>query len=69
MFFTDEEKVLMLLYSSGTRLGLYKELQQMVTNLTNEETHLFDLSNNVMDKLKNMSDEEFDKLEIYDGLG
>lgn len=47
MDLTIDEKMLILLYSPGTRMGLYGALQQMKEQLEEDETELLDLTNSV----------------------
>ena len=51
MDLTIDEKMLILLYSPGTRMGLYGALQQMKEQLEEDETELLDLTNSVLQKL------------------
>ena len=59
-----DEKMLILLYSPGTRMGLYGALQQMKEQLEEDETELLDLTNSVLQKLSDMDDEAFEKLNL-----
>lgn len=59
MDLTIDEKMLILLYSPGTRMGLYGALQQMKEQLEEDETELLDLTNSVLQKLSDMDDEVF----------
>ena len=61
MDLTIDEKMLILLYSPGTRMGLYGALQQMKEQLEEDETELLDLTNSVLQKLSDMDDEAFEK--------
>ena len=61
---TIDEKMLILLYSPGTRMGLYGALQQMKEQLEEDETELLDLTNSVLQKLSDMDDEVFEKLSL-----
>ena len=51
MRFTDDEWMLMMLYSPGTRTGLIAELQTMQKSLTG--------------KLAEMTDAEYEALDLY----
>ena len=64
MDLTIDEKMLILLYSPGTRMGLYGALQQMKEQLEEDETELLDLTNSVLQKLSDMDDEVFEKLSL-----
>ena len=59
MNFNHEELMLMMLYNTGTRLGLVQELRLMQCYLMPDETALRELSENVIDKLKLLTDEQF----------
>ena len=65
MNFTKEERLLMLLYSPGTRSGLISELSAMRLQLTPSERRLNRLTGSVLEKLNGMTDAEFDGLELY----
>lgn len=64
MNFNGEELMLMILYSPGTRLGLMQELRLMQCYLLPDETALRELSEQVIEKLKLMTDAEFAELEF-----
>ena len=59
MNFNHEELMLMMLYNSGTRLGLVHELRLMQCYLMPDETALRELSESVIEKLKLLTDAEF----------
>ena len=52
MNFDHEELTLMMLYNTGTRLGLIHELRLMQCYLMPDETALRELSEGVIEKLK-----------------
>ena len=52
MNFNHEELMLMMLYNTGTRLGLIHELRLMQCYLMPDETALRELSEGVIEKLK-----------------
>ena len=56
MNFNHEELMLMMLYNTGTRLGLVQELRLMQCYLMPDETALRELSEGVIEKLKLMTD-------------
>ena len=62
--FNAEELMLMLLYNTGSRLGLMQELQLMQCYLMPDEIALRELSEGVVEKLKLMTDAEFAELEF-----
>ena len=51
--------MLMMLYNTGTRLGLIHELRLMQCYLMPDETALRELSEGVIEKLKLLTDAEF----------
>ena len=64
MNFNGEELTLMMLYNSGSRLGLMQELRLMQCYLLPDETALRELSEGVIKKLKLITDAEFAELEF-----
>ena len=64
MSFNHEEMMLLMLYNPGTRLGLVQELQLMQCYLLPDKTALRELSEQVIEKLKLMTDAEFTELEF-----
>jgi len=64
MNFNHEELMLMMLYNTGTRLGLIHELRLMQRYLMPDETALRELSEGVIEKLKLLTDAEFAELEF-----
>ena len=68
MNFDHEELLLMMLYNTGTRLGLVHELRLMQCYLMPDETALRELSEGVIEKLKLLTDAEFAELEFPPNL-
>ncbi len=66
--FTRDERMLMMLYNPGTRAGLVAELEVMRLQLTPPERKLNRLSRSVIEKLNTITDEDFDRLELYPDL-
>ncbi len=64
MNFDHDELMLMMLYNTGSRLGLMQELRLMQCYLMPDETALRELSENVIEKLKLMTDEQFAEVEF-----
>ena len=64
MNFNHEELMLMMFYNSGTRLGLIHELRLMQCYLMPDETALRELSEQVIEKLKLMTDADFAEVEF-----
>lgn len=63
--FSPEEQTLMMLYSPGTRPGLIAELETMKKQLNNRERRLRVLAESVLEKLAQISDEDFLQLDLY----
>ncbi len=55
---------LMILYNPGSRMGLVAELNNMTQYLTDDEDDLRSLSHSVIRKLNQMTDSEFDALDL-----
>ena len=64
MNFDHEELMLMMLYNTGTRLGLIHELRLMQCYLMPDETALRELSEGVIEKLTLLTVAEFSHLEF-----
>lgn len=65
MNFTNDEMNLMCIYSAGgNRTGLIEKLTEMKQYLENDEADLLALTESTLAKLKEMSDAEFDALEL-----
>lgn len=64
--FSPDEKMMILLYSPGTRLGLISELKTMQNQLMISEKRLFNLSESVLQKLNEMSDSEFEDMDFFE---
>ena len=65
MNFNHEELTLMMLYNTGTRMGLIHELRLMQCYLMPDETALRELSEGVIEKLKLLTDAEFGEFSSY----
>lgn len=63
--FTNDEINLMCIYNTGTREGLIAELTQMRGYLGAEEKELLALTDSALEKLRNMSDTEYAKLDLF----
>ena len=63
---TYEEQQLMAIFNSaGTRQGLISELEQMRGQLTAEDADLKELTDASLDKLRDMTDAEFSTLDLF----
>ena len=60
----DHEELMLMLYNTGTRLGLIHELRLMQCYLMPDEIALRELSESVIAKLKLMTDEQFAEVEF-----
>ena len=67
MEFTEDEKMLLMLYGSDTREETITTLQTMYSYLQEDEADLALLTNNVISKAEKMSDQEFERIDIYAG--
>ena len=65
MEFSKDEMYLMMLYSPGTKSGLVEALKQIKTQLTPEEIELCSMTESTLTKLEVMTDEEFERLNLY----
>ncbi|MCD8011315.1 MAG: transposon-transfer assisting family protein [Lachnospiraceae bacterium] len=68
MNFTEEERILLMIYNPGTRLGLMETLREMRGELTESERQLRSLTDAVLGKLAQMSEEDFEVLSLYPDL-
>ena len=64
--FSTDEKMMILLYSPGTRSGLIAELKTMQNQLMISEKRLLSLSESVLQKLNEMSDAEFEGMDFFE---
>lgn len=63
--FTYEEINLMCIYNTSSREGLISELTEMRKYLDSDETGLLELTDSALRKLKSISDEDFEGLELF----
>lgn len=69
--FTIEEINLMCIYDTGTRQGLMDALKAMLGDLLPEEAELRQLTQNVLARLNDMTDDEYAQMQeslipVYD---
>lgn len=64
--FSLDEKIMILLYSPGTRSGLIAELKMMQRQLMISEKRLLRLSESVLQKLNKMNDAEFEDMDFFE---
>lgn len=65
MNFNHDEINLMCIYDTGSRTGLINALSEMRKELSTEEAELCELTDSTLNKLSAMSDEDYEKLELY----
>ena len=58
----------MILYNTGNRKGLIAELTEMRSYLEPDETGLRKLTDSTIAKLKTMSDDEYEALDLFPDL-
>ena len=63
--FTFEESTLMSIYTDGTREGTLRALREMRGYLQADETDLQELTDSSIEKLEKLSDEDFQKLDLF----
>ena len=63
--FTFEEMNLMCIYNTGSRTGLIDSLTEMRKHLEQDEVELSALTDSTLEKLQQMTDAEFEALELY----
>lgn len=63
---TYEEQQLMAIFNSaGTRRGLISDLEEMRGQLTAEDADLKELTDSSLEKLREMTDEEYETLDLF----
>lgn len=65
MNLTNDEMNLMCIYDTGDRKGLIAALSEMRKELGADEADLRELTDSTIAKLSAMSDEDYEKLELY----
>lgn len=65
MIFNNDEMNLMCIYDTGSRTGLMNALSEMHKELSEDEVELRELTDSTLNKLSAMSDEDYEKLELY----
>ena len=63
--FTNDEINLMCIYNTDSKSGLVNELTAMKACLSSEEPQLLSMTDTVLEKLKQITEEEFAELELY----
>ena len=67
MHLSDDERTLLLLYYEETRNGTLVNLRRMRTELQADEEELRNLTDAVIRKLEALTEDEFQKLELFEG--
>ena len=62
---THDEMNLLCIYQKNTRIGTMDAITVMRQYLEQDETELLEMSDSLLDKLEQMSDEEFDSLDKF----
>ena len=65
MIFNNDEMNLMCIYDTGSRTGLMNALSEMRKELSEDEVELRELTDSTLNTLSAMSDEDYEKLELY----
>lgn len=65
MSFTNDEINLLCIYNTGTREGTLDALVAMREYLEPDEAELRDMTDSVVEKLEQMSDADFEALDLY----
>ena len=65
MIFNNDEMNLMCIYDTGSRTGLMNALSEMRKELSEDEAELRALTDSTLNKLSAMSDEDYEKLDLY----
>ena len=62
---THDEMNLLCIYQKNTRIGTMDAITEMKQYLEQDETELAEMSDSLLTKLENMTDEAFDELEKF----
>ncbi len=61
----EEQQLMSIFNSTGTRQGLISELEEMRGQLTAEDADLKELTDSSLEKLREMTDEEYETLDLF----
>ena len=64
-YFTSDERTLLTLYLEDTKAQTEENISQMQKELTSAEKDLFLLAEEVLGKLSFLTEEEFQKLDLF----
>lgn len=63
--FTSEERTLLVLYLEDTKAQTEENISEMQKELTSAEKELFLLAKDVLEKLSSLTEEEFQRLDLF----
>ena len=61
----EEEQLMAIFNSAGTRQGLISDLEEMRGQLTADDAELMELTDASLEKLRGMTDEEYGTLDLF----
>ena len=64
-YFTTDERTLLALYLEDTKAQTEENISRMQKELTSAEKELFLLAEEVLEKLSSLTEEEFQKLDLF----
>ena len=64
-YFTADERTLLALYLEDTKAQTEENIFRMQKELTSAEKELFLLAEDVLEKLSSLTEEEFQKLDLF----
>ena len=64
-YFTADERTLLALYLEDTKAQTEENISNMQKELTSAEKELFLLAEEVLEKLSSLTEEEFQKLDLF----
>lgn len=64
-YFTADERTLLALYLEDTKAQTEENISDMQKELTSAEKELFLLAADVLEKLSSLTEEEFQKLDLF----
>ena len=64
-YFTSDERTLLTLYLEDTKAQTEENISNMQKELTSAEKELFLLAVDVLEKLSSLTEEEFQKLDLF----
>jgi len=67
-YFTADERTLLALYLEDTKAQTEENISRMQKELTSVEKDLFLLVEEVLGKLSSLTEEEFQKLDLFSGF-